>query len=216
MDGTIARDLAILGCCETSTMNEIKTAYRSLARRLHGELHGKMPGATERLADINTAYDRLSVGWIRARHPAQRRAHAEVLVGADVKDRLQVALRKAAFKVAFDGARDPATGVYGDPRRATGGNRWTEPRTTLVQRVIRSGADVIIELDSDLSIGRTLAAVPELVLAADGSIEMGYGQYILDFSMKIAAQRVRVAPSRIRTSGETPKTCMLIQPGRDA
>ncbi|MEL6312497.1 MAG: DnaJ domain-containing protein [Pseudomonadota bacterium] len=214
MDGTIARDLAILGCCETSTLHDIKTAYRSLARRLHGELHRKMPGANERLVDINTAYDRLATSWAGLPHMPQRRARAEAVVSPTVKDRLQVALRKATFKMAFAGARDPATGVYGDPRRADGANRRPGPHTAMVRRVVRSGSDVMIELDGPLSAGRTLAAVPELVLARDGSIAVGSGHRVLDFFLQMAAQRARVETARIPTSGDTPLTCTLIHPGR--
>ena len=216
MDGTIARDLAILGCCETSTLYDIKTAYRSLARRLHGELHRKMPGANERLVDVNTAYDRLAAGWAGMRHTPKRRVQTEVIVSATVKERLQDALRKWVFKIAFEHARDPATGVYGDPRRATRANRASAPRTATVRKVIRSGSDVMIELDSPLEPGRTLVAVPELVLARDGSIAVGSGHTVLDFAMQTTAQRVRVDPARIRSSGDTPATCTLIQPDRAA
>ncbi|MEO1638780.1 MAG: hypothetical protein AAFU41_05980 [Pseudomonadota bacterium] len=72
----------------------------------------------------------------------------------------------------------------------------------------------MIELDGPLSAGRTLAAVPELVLARDGSIAVGSGHRVLDFFLQMAAQRARVETARIPTSGDTPSTCTLIHPGR--
>lgn len=212
MYGTAARDLAILGCCENSTLSDIKSAYRSLARRLHGELQRKRPGACDQLVDINTAYDRLAAGWAQDRQAPPPRVQTDVTVDEKVNDLLAAALRKAAFKIAFESTRDPATGVYRDPRRANSGKKGGEPKRVMVSRVMRFGVDLVIEPDEPISAGRTLLAVPDLNLGHDGGISFGPGNHVLDFTLQQVAGRVRLDPARLRMTGSRPATCTLIQP----
>lgn len=208
MYGTIAQDLAILGCSENSTWDDIKAAYRAMARRLHGELQRQAPGANARLVDVNTAYDRLTSGWAhRPSRPAQ--PSREVAIDAALRGRLRTALEKAAFKIAFDASRNRETGAYADPRRLKSAHK---PATVAAVKVVRDGADITIHLDQPLEATRTLLAVPELVLTQDGGLEIGTEIRVIDFSLRRSARQIRIDPDRLRTRGDMPARCVIVQP----
>lgn len=60
----------VLGVSESASQEEIKSAYRKMAKMYHPDLHPNDPKATEKMNEINEAYDMLS-------HPekyAKRRA----------------------------------------------------------------------------------------------------------------------------------------------
>ncbi len=50
----------VLGVSETATQDEIKSAYRKLAKKYHPDLHPDDPKASEKMNEINEAYDLLS------------------------------------------------------------------------------------------------------------------------------------------------------------
>ena len=56
----ITNPYEILGISEGASMDEIKRAYRKKAKENHPDLHPDDPRATERMQQINAAYDMLS------------------------------------------------------------------------------------------------------------------------------------------------------------
>ncbi len=50
----------VLGVAKTASPSEIKTAYRTLAKKYHPDLNRDNPSATEKFKDINEAYEVLS------------------------------------------------------------------------------------------------------------------------------------------------------------
>ena len=50
----------VLGVPTTATQDEIKKAYRQMAKKYHPDLHPDDPNATTRMNEINEAYDMLS------------------------------------------------------------------------------------------------------------------------------------------------------------
>lgn len=47
----------VLGIGKDASKEEVKKAYRSMAKKYHPDLHPDDPGATERMNEINEAYD---------------------------------------------------------------------------------------------------------------------------------------------------------------
>lgn len=211
MYGTFAQDLAVLGCSEGSTWDDIRAAYRSIARRLHGELQRKTPGANERLVDLNVAYDRLTGGWAQkpARPARPARPVQEIACGPNVAARLQSTLRKAAFRAAFDETRDRATGTYGDPRRVRGKSTHA---TIAVVKAAREGARLALHVDQPLRPGRTLLAVPEIILRRDGGIAFGATERVIEFALSREARGVQLDPARLQIEGDTVASCVIYQP----
>ena len=58
----------VLGVARGASMDEIKQAYRQLAKELHPDAHPDDEAAAERFKDVNAAYDVLSDPDKRARH----------------------------------------------------------------------------------------------------------------------------------------------------
>jgi curved DNA-binding protein CbpA len=59
---------AILGVRKTATDNEIKNAYRMLAKQYHPDMNPDKPGVEEKLKDINEAYATLNDSETRAHY----------------------------------------------------------------------------------------------------------------------------------------------------
>ena len=57
----------ILGVVRTATDDEIRTAYRALAKRYHPDMNAGRPEAAEKFKTIGSAYDLLSDPAKRAR-----------------------------------------------------------------------------------------------------------------------------------------------------
>ena len=62
----------ILGVSKTATEDEIKTAYRKLAKQYHPDLHPNDPAAAAKFKDVNEAYETLSDAKKRAAYDAER------------------------------------------------------------------------------------------------------------------------------------------------
>ena len=61
---------AVLGVPETATDEEIRNAYRRLAKKYHPDLNPNDPTATQRMNDVNVAYDQIKTAEKRASYRA--------------------------------------------------------------------------------------------------------------------------------------------------
>ncbi len=62
----------VLGVPETATDDEIRNAYRKLAKKYHPDLNPNDPTATQRMNDVNVAYDQIKTAEKRAAYRAQQ------------------------------------------------------------------------------------------------------------------------------------------------
>ena len=63
---------SVLGVSETASDEEIRAAYRSLAKKYHPDLNPNNPEATRRMNDINVAYDQIKSAEKRAEYRASQ------------------------------------------------------------------------------------------------------------------------------------------------
>ena len=94
----------VLGVSEGASAEEIKRAYRRLAKECHPDLHPNDPDANRRMQEINEAYDLLTRpgGWKRSA------PNEETWYGA--RPNAQSANRQYSYYTAWqDGGRDAAT-----------------------------------------------------------------------------------------------------------
>jgi molecular chaperone DnaJ len=125
----VARDYyGTLGVDRTAGPDEIKRAYRKLARQLHPDVSAD-PESQQRFADVTAAYEVLS-------DPAKREV---VDLGGDPLDPAGDMRGGSPFGAGFEGFEDLITTVFG------GGGRTRGPRPRT-----RPGADALIRLDLEL------------------------------------------------------------------
>ena len=60
----------VLGVSETATDEEIRNAYRRLAKKYHPDLNPNDPTATQRMNEVNAAYDQIKTADKRAAYRA--------------------------------------------------------------------------------------------------------------------------------------------------
>ena len=70
----------VLGVSETATDDEIRNAYRKLAKKYHPDLNPNDPTATQRMNEVNVAYDQIKTAEQRA---AYRGDFPEIVGRAD-------------------------------------------------------------------------------------------------------------------------------------
>lgn len=62
----------VLGVPETATDDEIRNAYRRLAKKYHPDLNPNDPTATQRMNDVNVAYDQIKTAEKRAAYRTEQ------------------------------------------------------------------------------------------------------------------------------------------------
>lgn len=62
----------VLGVSETATDEEIRAAYRTLAKKYHPDLNPNDPEAARRMNDVNVAYDQIKSADKRAQYRASQ------------------------------------------------------------------------------------------------------------------------------------------------
>ena len=65
----------VLGVSETATDEEIRAAYRKLAKQYHPDLNPNDPEAARRMNDVNVAYDQIKTAEKRAEYRASQSQH---------------------------------------------------------------------------------------------------------------------------------------------
>jgi molecular chaperone DnaJ len=121
---------AVLGVRRNATPEQIKRAYRRLARELHPDVNGD-PGAQERFKQVTAAYEVLS-------DPAKREI---VDLGGDPLSAAGAAGAGSPF-AGFGGLGDIMDAFFG----GGGGGARMGPRSR-----IRQGADALVRLEMDLA-----------------------------------------------------------------
>lgn len=128
----------VLGVSRTATADEIKSAYRKLARSLHPDLNPNNPRAEERFKEATAAYDLLS-------DPLKRKRFDRGEINADGQQRTRPRGRPGAGAGAGAGAGGPGSGrawnfdsMFGDDdlfsdifaraSKGPGGRQHTAPR----------------------------------------------------------------------------------------
>src|SRR3954471_5599392 len=119
---------AVLGLARGASDNEIKRAYRRLARDLHPGLHPD-PEAKERFQEVNRAYQALT-------DPDKRRI---VDLGGDPFDTAGAGAGGSPFGTGFGGLGDIMDAFFG------GGTTARGPRSR-----VRAGGDALIRVELDL------------------------------------------------------------------
>ena len=105
----------VLGVGQTASPDEIKKAYRSLARRLHPDVNKDDPAAAEKFKEVNEAYEVLSDADRRAQY--DRFGHQDPAQGAGFG---------GGFQGDFGGIHDIFDMFFGGGGRAQGPSRGAD------------------------------------------------------------------------------------------
>ena len=75
LDAMAKNPYTVLGVSETATDEEIRAAYRKLAKQYHPDLNPNDPEAARRMNDVNVAYDQIKTAEKRAEYRASQSQH---------------------------------------------------------------------------------------------------------------------------------------------
>ncbi len=207
-------DLEVLGCTSTDTASEIKRAYRLQARRLQRQLLEDWPGANERLALVNAAYDRLtSSDWPANGPRPEPQSGTDIVFSEETVKRLKQALMLQKFNLRFELTRDRETGVYGDPSRRSVRLDGQFPTLLHSVGVKISCRTIEFHLSDPPGVGINIIAVPDILFRNDQAPMIGSGVATIRFSVAQSCTRVRLDASRLPCATSTMDECKLVYQG---
>lgn len=127
-----------------ATQDEIKRAYRKLAKELHPDLHPNNPASARRFKDINAAYDVLS-------DEAKRRQYdREVAKAAATADRSHASSFEDGLD-AFFGGRGRGFRDDGGPRRR-GADIYQSIKVTFIEAALGTRKRIVINDERALDV----------------------------------------------------------------
>src|SRR5213593_721035 len=211
-----------LGVSETATTDDIKKAFRRLAKQYHPDRNPNNPQAAERFKEINEAHDVLSDSEKRKKYDQLRRygafAGSGGFGGAGGARRGRTAPQDSGdFDISdFGGLGDIFSSIFG--RRGTGGGRDAEPEETETEvtipfRTAALGGTVPITLampevcptcgGSGAAKGATINTCPEC--KGRGTVSFGQGGFAVNRPCPVCRGKGTVPSQRCPTcqgSGE--------------
>src|SRR5205809_3947744 len=206
----------VLGVAETATVDEIKKAFRRLAKQYHPDRNPNNAQASERFKEINEAHDVLSDPDKRKRYDQVRRYGAYAGAGrgggagAQGSGAVEFDLSDLG---SFGGLGDLFSSIFGR-RGAEGGGRLDdedeiETTVTIPFRVAALGGKVPVTLPmaevcptcsgSGAAPGATLSTCPEC--RGRGVISFGQGGFAVNRPCPVCRGKGRVPSERCRTCG---------------
>jgi DnaJ-class molecular chaperone len=153
----------ILGVTQSSSDDEIKTAYRNLAKKLHPDLNPGNKQAEKKFKDINSAYELIGTSEARAQNSRQDPFYSETHSGAGSRYSSGMDFDSDLFETLFRQARG---------RRAQGESYNPEPDAELVYDLSISPRDAILgtRVEFTLPIGKTLSVKIPAGIAAGAKL----------------------------------------------
>lgn len=103
----------VLGVPETATDDEIRTAYRTLAKKYHPDLNPNDAEAARRMNDINVAYDQIKTAEKRAQYRASQTQ--------------QTYYQQSSYTNPFETYYHTGNGYYGGSYTGSSGSDNNEP-----------------------------------------------------------------------------------------
>ncbi len=207
----------VLGVPETATVDEIKKAFRRLAKQYHPDRNPNNAQAAERFKEINEAQDVLSDPAKRKRYDQVRRYGAYAGAGGARGTGAGAQGSGVDFDLSdlgsFGGLGDLFSSIFGR-RSAEGGGRADdedeiETTVTIPFRVAALGGKVPVTLPmaevcptcsgSGAAPGATLSTCPEC--RGRGVISFGQGGFAVNRPCPVCRGRGRVPSERCRTCG---------------
>jgi molecular chaperone DnaJ len=206
----------VLGVAETATTDEIKKAFRRLAKQHHPDRNPNNPQAAERFKEINEAHDVLSDADKRKKYDQLRRYGAFAGPGGTRRGR-GAPPESGDFDISdLGGLGDIFSSIFG--RRGAGGGREPEPEDTETEvtipfRVAALGGTVPITLampevcptcgGTGAAKGATVNTCPEC--KGRGTVSFGQGGFAVNRPCPVCRGRGTVPSQRCPTcqgSGE--------------
>ncbi|HYT98761.1 MAG TPA: molecular chaperone DnaJ [Gemmatimonadales bacterium] len=206
----------VLGVAETATVDEIKKAFRRLAKQYHPDRNPNNAQASERFKEINEAHDVLSDPDKRKRYDQVRRYGAYAGAGrgggagAQGSGAVEFDLSDLG---SFGGLGDLFSSIFGR-RGAEGGGRLDdedeiETTVTIPFRVAALGGKVPVTLPmaevcptcsgSGAAPGATLSTCPEC--RGRGVISFGQGGFAVNRPCPVCRGKGKVPSERCHTCG---------------
>jgi len=213
----------VLGVAETATTDEIKKAFRRLAKQFHPDRNPNNPQAAERFKEINEAHDVLSDTEKRKKYDQLRRYGAFAGAGGfggaggGARRGRTAPQDSGDFDLSeFGGLGDIFSSIFG--RRGTGGGREAEPEETETEvtipfRTAALGGTVPITLamsevcptcgGTGAAKGATVSTCPEC--KGRGTVSFGQGGFAVNRPCPVCRGKGTVPSQRCPTcqgSGE--------------
>jgi molecular chaperone DnaJ len=231
----------ILGVPETATTDEIKKAFRRLAKQFHPDRNPNNPQAVERFKEINEAHDVLSDSAKRKKYDQMRRYGAFAGAGAGWaggrtdSDGARGGGGVGDFDLsdagAFGGLGDLFSSIFGRRGEARGSDVDEEVETTVTIpfRVAALGGKVPLALGltevcptcsgSGAAPGATISTCPEC--RGRGTISFGQGGFAVNRPCPVCRGKGKVPSTRCPTchgSGDVrveKRLTITVPPGTD-